>query len=96
MFFIFNCYTLSPAGASHILAYRYSATLARTYYKKLVATLLIIPITPITPITPIILITPITARVAHTPITARMAHTPKTNRQICQFEILLYFCRDSL
>ena len=59
----------------------------RTYYKKLVATLLIIPITPITPITPIILITP---------ITARMAHTPKTNRQICQFEILLYFCRDSL
>ena len=65
----------------------------RTYYKKLVATLLIIPITPITPIIPIILITPITARAART---ARMAHTPKTNRQICQFEILLYFCRDSL
>ena len=62
----------------------------RTYYKKLVATLLIIPITPITPI---ILITPITARAART---ARVAHTPKTNRQICQFEILLYFCRDSL
>ena len=59
----------------------------RTYYKKLVATLLIIPITPIIPI---ILITPIT------PITARVAHTPKTNRQICQFEILLYFCRNSL
>ena len=62
----------------------------RTYYKKLVATLLIIPITPIIPI---ILITPITARAART---ARVAHTPKTNRQICQFEILLYFCRDSL
>ena len=70
MFFIFNCYTLPPAGASYILACRYSATLARAYYKKLVATLLItliIPIIPITPITPITLIIAITARVTHTP-----------------------------
>ena len=78
MFFIFNCYTLSPAGASHILAYRYSATLARTYYKKLVATLLITLITLITLIIPIILITliiPIIARVAHTSLLARASHS---------------------
>ena len=78
MFFIFNCYTLSPAGASHILAYKYSATLARAYYKKLVATLLIIPIIPIIPITPIIPIIPIipiTARVAHTSLLARVTYS---------------------
>ena len=71
MFFIFNCYTLSPAGASHILAYRYSATLARTYYKKLVATLLITLIIPITPIT---LIITITARAARTSLQARVTY----------------------
>ena len=73
MFFIFNCYTLSPAVASHILACRYSATLARAYYKKLVATLLITLIIPITPIT---LIIAITARVAHTARAARTSHLP--------------------
>ena len=67
MFFILNCYTLSPAGASHILAYKYSATLARAYYKKLVATLLITLIIPIIPITPITLIIAITSRAARTP-----------------------------
>ena len=81
MFFIFNCYTLSPAGASHILACRYSATLARAYYKKLVATLLIIPIIPITliiPITPIIPIIPITLIILITLIIPIIPITPIT------------------
>ena len=67
MFFIFNCYTLSPAVASHILACRYSATLARAYYKKLVATLLITLIIPIIPITLIIAITARAARTSLSP-----------------------------
>ena len=85
MFFIFNCYTLSPAGASHILAYKYSATLARAYYKKLVATLLIIPIIPITPITLIIPITPITLIIAITARAARTSHPPAVASHILTY-----------